>query len=227
MRTARTLIGAATVLAVALATTPGMADPWKGRGHKEEYRYRDGDCVYERKVTPGMYKEEYKCRKSRDRERHRRLPWVAARPHVPAAAPVLPFGVDSGSCNRETIAALIGGATGAAIGSRIGEGSGKLAAVAGGTILGFLIGGNVGRSMDRVDQACIGQVLEYAPNATPIVWNNPQTAARYEVVPVQTYQDRAGRYCREYQTTATIGGRPQQVYGTACRQPDGSWQQVN
>lgn len=30
-------------------------------------------------------------------------------------------------------------------------------------------------------------------------------------------------YCREYQRSATIGGTVQQMYGTACMQPDGSW----
>lgn len=29
--------------------------------------------------------------------------------------------------------------------------------------------------------------------------------------------------CRQYSTTQIIAGAPQQVYGTACRQPDGSW----
>jgi hypothetical protein len=32
--------------------------------------------------------------------------------------------------------------------------------------------------------------------------------------------------CREYQGTATIDGRPQQTYGTACLQPDGTWRIV-
>jgi len=31
-------------------------------------------------------------------------------------------------------------------------------------------------------------------------------------------------YCREYSETFQIGGRTQQGYGTACLQPDGSWQ---
>lgn len=31
------------------------------------------------------------------------------------------------------------------------------------------------------------------------------------------------RDCREYRTTTTIGGVSQPVYGTACRQPDGTW----
>jgi hypothetical protein len=29
--------------------------------------------------------------------------------------------------------------------------------------------------------------------------------------------------CREFNTPVTIGGQPQQAYGTACLQPDGSW----
>jgi hypothetical protein len=32
--------------------------------------------------------------------------------------------------------------------------------------------------------------------------------------------------CREYETDATIAGRTQPAYGTACLQPDGSWRIV-
>lgn len=39
----------------------------------------------------------------------------------------------------------------------------------------------------------------------------------------ETYRNDEGRYCREYQTTATIDGKRQQLYGTACLEPDGSW----
>jgi hypothetical protein len=35
--------------------------------------------------------------------------------------------------------------------------------------------------------------------------------------------DPNGAYCREYQQRVTVGGRPQESYGTACMQPDGSW----
>jgi surface antigen len=34
-------------------------------------------------------------------------------------------------------------------------------------------------------------------------------------------------YCREFQQQAAIGGEIREVYGTACRQPDGSWQVVD
>lgn len=35
-----------------------------------------------------------------------------------------------------------------------------------------------------------------------------------------------GRYCREFNSIAVIGGREVPVYGTMCRQPDGSWKTI-
>jgi surface antigen len=81
--------------------------------------------------------------------------------------------------------------------------------------------------MDQVDQYCTGQTLEYAQDQQTIQWQNPDTHASYNVTPINTYQAGDGRYCREYVTQSRIGGRLQETYGTACRQPDGSWQIVN
>ena len=36
-------------------------------------------------------------------------------------------------------------------------------------------------------------------------------------------KDWNGQQCREYQRTVTIDGKTETAYGTACRQPDGSW----
>ncbi|MBE0617447.1 MAG: hypothetical protein IH608_05920, partial [Proteobacteria bacterium] len=58
-----------------------------------------------------------------------------------------------------------------------------------------------------------------------VAWQNPDTRTAYEVTPLATYQE-GDRYCREYTATARIAGEPQQIYGTACRQPDGSWELV-
>lgn len=41
------------------------------------------------------------------------------------------------------------------------------------------------------------------------------------------YNGDADRYCREYNTTSRVAGRMQNTYGTACMQPDGSWQIVD
>lgn len=37
----------------------------------------------------------------------------------------------------------------------------------------------------------------------------------------------ASSYCREYTETVVIGGRTHSAYGTACQQPDGSWQKID
>ena len=49
---------------------------------------------------------------------------------------------------------------------------------------------------------------------------------QYTVVPNKNVTVNHNKYCREYRTTADIAGKQQQVYGTACRQPDGSWKVV-
>ena len=65
----------------------------------------------------------------------------------------------------------------------------------------------------------------------PVIWRNPDTTLpdNPPAPPAQskTQAESPGEYasgpCREYYTTARVGGRIQQIYGHACRQPDGSW----
>jgi hypothetical protein len=45
-------------------------------------------------------------------------------------------------------------------------------------------------------------------------------------LPKPAYQASNGEYCREFTQTVSVGGRAQEAYGTACRQPDGSWRIV-
>jgi surface antigen len=144
----------------------------------------------------------------------------------PDAAYGVPFGINLGRCNRTLIGGLLGGAAGAALGSQIGKGDGRTAAVIGGTVLGALLGGAIGRAWDRADYACLGQTLEYGDNRRPVVWRGPGGEA-YRVTPREPYLGPGGRYCREFATTGQIGGRREQLYGTACRQPDGSWRIVS
>ena len=145
--------------------------------------------------------------------------------HRHDAAYRAPFDISVGRCNRDLLGALLGGAAGAAAGTQIGSGSGRTAAIVGGAVIGVLVGGTIGRAMDEVDQNCVGQVLEHAPDGSDIVWAGADDG-HYRVVPLRTYE-QAGAYCREYTATATVGGRSQQTYGTACRQADGSWKLVN
>lgn len=144
----------------------------------------------------------------------------------PEAAYGVPFGINLGRCNRALIGGLLGGAAGAVIGSQIGKGGGRTAAIIGGTVVGALLGGAIGRSWDRADYACFGQALEYGGPRRPVVWSGPG-GQTYRVTPGEPYAGSSGRYCREFTTTGEIGGRREQLYGTACRQPDGSWQIVS
>jgi len=65
--------------------------------------------------------------------------------------------------------------------------------------------------------------LENTPTQTTTTWRNPDSGHHGSITPVETYQSSEGKYCREYVQTVYIGGEKQQAYGTACRQPDGSW----
>ena len=78
--------------------------------------------------------------------------------------------------------------------------------------------------MDRQDAARAHAV--YVSRSGRGRWTNHETGYTYDIKPLKSYEKR-GRYCREYRTTATIGGRTRKVYGTACRQPDGAWQVVS
>ena len=125
---------------------------------------------------------------------------------------------------------LVGGVVGAAIGSQFGGGKGQLVAVGVGALLGALIGNDVGRSMDDRDRMyAVGatqQALEVSPACTTITWNNPGTGNHGAITPTYTYEASPGLYCREFQQQVVIGGQVQDAYGTACRQPDGSWEIV-
>jgi surface antigen len=64
-----------------------------------------------------------------------------------------------------------------------------------------------------------------APIGETIYWSEGN-ASGY-VTPTREGTSSAGRYCREFQHEVTIGGRKEQSYGTACRQPDGSWEVIS
>jgi surface antigen len=78
--------------------------------------------------------------------------------------------------------------------------------------------------MDDVDRLYLARTLEAAPSGRVTAWQNPDTQTHYQAQPLRTYQRPDGRYCREYQTRTLVGGAWRDAYGTACRQPDGSWE---
>lgn len=55
-----------------------------------------------------------------------------------------------------------------------------------------------------------------------IIWNDAGASGSVTTTKIGT--STSGRQCREFQQTVTIGGNKEQTYGTACLQPDGSWE---
>lgn len=141
---------------------------------------------------------------------------------VIALAVSLPLAGCNDTMTREDTGRVVGAIAGGVLGSRIGNGSGRTAATIAGTMLGAYVGGRVARYMDDYDRRQASQALEYNPDDQSSSWQNPNTGYRYDVTPESTYY-RGDTACREYSTKAWIDGREQVVYGTACRQSDGSW----
>jgi surface antigen len=136
------------------------------------------------------------------------------------AAMVLPGCATEGP--KEQAGTIIGGVLGGVLGAQVGSGSGRTAAIIAGTLAGGAIGGSVGRTMDDNDRRKVAETLEGVRTGVPVAWRNPDTGVQYAVTPTRTY-DTASGPCREFTTESLIGGKREAVYGTACRQRDGSW----
>ena len=130
---------------------------------------------------------------------------------------------------KETGGTLLGAAGGALLGNQVGGGSGRVLATIAGGLAGAFLGNQVGQSLDKADQAYAERASTQALNAPigqTINWSNPDSGNSGTYTPTRDGTDQSGNYCREYQTTVTVGGQVQQAYGTACRQPDGSWKVI-
>lgn len=128
-----------------------------------------------------------------------------------------PYGIDRGTCDRGQLSRDMANdlrqVRNTADGSR-----------------SALVNTAAGRSMDATDQACIGRILEYAPDRAAIRWYGASRGAyggpAFAVTPLRTFE-RDGQYCREFQAIGTINGETEQSYVTACRMPDSVWRPIS
>lgn len=127
---------------------------------------------------------------------------------------------------REESGMVIGGLLGGLLGAQAGDHHMRPVAIVAGTLIGASIGGSIGSYMDETDRLRVGQTLETVRTGVSSTWRNPDSGVQYQVTPTSTYETAQGP-CREYTMDALIGGKKQQVYGTACRQADGSWKIQN
>ncbi len=134
--------------------------------------------------------------------------------------------VGCSNMSNQDIGTGTGAVLGGLLGSQFGQGGGKVLAVGLGAVAGAVIGNAIGKNMDDTDRLKMNNALESNRAGQPAYWTNSKTGNRYTVTPTQNVTYDYNPYCREYRTTAYIAGKKQQVYGTACRQPDGTWQAV-
>jgi surface antigen len=117
-----------------------------------------------------------------------------------------------------------GAATGAVAGGVVGGVVGGDAGLLIGAAVGGLLGYEAGRAMEIEDRRRIAYALE---RDEQVVWRNSQTGYQYQVEPIRERQ-YADRRCKEFRLFAEDErGREREVYGTACRQRDGSWELVD
>ncbi|MGA8515188.1 MAG: glycine zipper 2TM domain-containing protein, partial [Burkholderiaceae bacterium] len=119
-----------------------------------------------------------------------------------------------------------GGVLGGVLGAQVGHGDGRTTAIILGTLAGTAIGGSVGRSMAETDKLKTAHALESVRTGVPSAWKNPDTGNEFVVVPTRSFDSPTGP-CRDYTVDATVAGNKDKIFGTACRQPDGSWQARN
>ena len=121
----------------------------------------------------------------------------------------------------------VGAATGAAAGGLLGAALGnEPEGIIAGVLLGGLVGGAIGNALDDADREYAMRnswyALERTPSGTTSAWHNPDSGHSGTLTPLRTHATSGG-YCREFQQTLRVGGHSERGYGTACRQPDGSW----
>ena len=125
---------------------------------------------------------------------------------------------------KAVLGSVLGAGAGAGIAALAGGGAG---AIVGAAVGGALIGGVAGHYLDNRDKQMAAtaaqRAFEQNQAGQPSVWKNPDSGNYGSITPTKTYQLANGQYCRQYEQTIVVGGQPQKAYGTACRQPDGTW----
>lgn len=222
---AQRITGAVAIVALSVACGTAFADPpghSKGRCKNKHRGGGDVDVVVHVDTGPAVHHTGGPP------------PWAPAhgyrnkrRAGAERVAYVAPYGIDGGRCNRKELGIVLGGVGGALIGSRVASRDDRTAGIIGGAVIGAVVGGIIGNRMDKLDQSCVGQTLEHAPDGRAVAWQSEESGAQYRVTPTRTFTQDSGAYCREYQTRSVVSGREVESYGTACRQPDGSWRQIS
>lgn len=128
-----------------------------------------------------------------------------------------------------TVGAVAGAVLGGVAGSAIGQGTGQLLAMGAGAIAGGFLGGAIGRNMQSVDVDNVYNTLDHNRVRKTSKWTNKKTGTKYSMTPMSgTIAYKGHNICRKYHSTVTdIHGKKEKQNGIACRQSDGSWNNMS
>ena len=130
----------------------------------------------------------------------------------------------------KTLGGVVGGVVGGIFGSKAGKGTGKSVAIIIGATLGTMWGQDIAEGMSNVDKVfherTTSDTLEYGKPGEQVGWSNPDSGNSGTAEAGETYQNDAGKDCRQFETTAQVDGEDRTAEGTACRMDDGTWQVV-
>lgn len=122
---------------------------------------------------------------------------------------------------------ILGGLIGGLLGSTAGSGGGRTGATIAGVVIGGAIGAALTNNLDCDDRSYAYRTYYDGFNSgrpnSRYNWRNPHNDHRGELRIGNYYDDPYGFRCANFSQIAYIQGRPQEVRGRACRQPDGTW----
>jgi surface antigen len=135
--------------------------------------------------------------------------------------------------NKEIVGTLAGAALGGLVGSQFGGGTGNKIAIGAGVVAGGFLGNKIGSSLDCQDQQyhydTTQSALESKKTGQASSWSNPDTGNSGTITPTRTYTSKDGMPCRDFTQTIYVeeDEEYEEIKGSACRQPDGSWTPVS
>ncbi len=76
---------------------------------------------------------------------------------------------------------------------------------------------------ESIQKAAIQYALERERSGNSTQWVNPDSGNAGSIVPVRTFQDRSGEFCREFQIIAEGPTVSHPILAVACRNEQGVW----
>ena len=125
---------------------------------------------------------------------------------------------------------ILGAGLGALVGYQFGSGIGGALSIAGGTIMGGLIGGEIAELLNDNENLQYGQatkkVLENSKDNETANWKSEDNKnLSGEITPLTSFE-KDGKYCRNIRQTINDDNSKKAITSTFCRDDNGNWQAI-